>query len=170
MISGPVAGTVSTDGAIVFRSAVPDDAGALTELAMHSKVHWGYDARFMELCRAELTMTAARMAEEEIVVVGGAGRGLAGFASFSRDPDGTVEVMNCFVEPALIGTGIGRALMSELIARARAMGVAVMMVDSDPQAEGFYRRHGFRRVGVAPSGSIPGRSLPRLRLDLQEVA
>jgi ribosomal protein S18 acetylase RimI-like enzyme len=164
--SGPVAGTKSADGAIVIRSAVPDDADALSELAMRSKAHWGYDARFMELCRAELTMTAARMSEEEIVVAGGAERGLAGFASFMRGPDGTVEVMNCFVEPALIGTGIGHALMTELIARARTMGIAVMMVDSDPQAEGFYRRHGFRRVGEAPSGSIPGRSLPRLRLDL----
>jgi ribosomal protein S18 acetylase RimI-like enzyme len=166
MMSGPVAGTVSTDGGMVIRSAVPDDAGALTELAMRSKAHWGYDARFMELCRTELTMTAARMAEEEIVVAGGTDRALLGFASFVREPDGTVEVMNCFVEPALIGTGIGHALMTELIARARAMGIAVMMVDSDPQAEGFYWRHGFRRVGEAPSDSIPGRSLPRLRLDI----
>ena len=166
MTSGTVARPVSTDGAMVIRSAVPDDAGALTELAMRSKAHWGYDARFMELCRAELTMTAARMAEEEIVVAGRTDRELSGFTSFVREPDGTVEVMNCFVEPALIGTGIGHALMTELIARARAMGIAVMMVDSDPQAEGFYRRHGFRRVGEAPSGSIPGRSLPRLRLDL----
>jgi ribosomal protein S18 acetylase RimI-like enzyme len=161
-----ISGTVSVDGAIAIRSAVSDDAGALTELAMRSKAHWGYDARFMALCRTELTMTATRMAEEEIVVADGADGGLAGFASFVRKPDGTVEVMNCFVEPALIGTGIGHALMTELIARARAAGVAVAMVDSDPQAEGFYRRHGFRRVGEAPSGSIPGRVLPRLRLDL----
>ena len=166
MTSGPVADTISADGAIVIRSAVPDDADGLTELAMRSKAHWGYDARFMELCRAELTMSAARMAEEEIVVAGGADGGLAGFASFGRQPDGTAEVMNCFVEPALIGTGIGHALMTELIARAGAEGIAVMMVDSDPHAEGFYRRHGFRRVGEAPSGSIPGRVLPRLRLDM----
>jgi ribosomal protein S18 acetylase RimI-like enzyme len=166
MTTGTVAGTISANGAFAIRSAVPDDTGVLTELAMRSKAHWGYDARFMELCRAELTMTAARMAEEEIVVAGRTDRELLGFTSFVREPDGTVEVMNCFVEPALIGTGIGHALMTELVARARAMGIAVMMVDSDPQAEGFYRRQGFRRVGEAPSGSIPGRLLPRLRLDL----
>jgi hypothetical protein len=34
--------------------------------------------------------------------------------------------------------------------------------DSDRHAEGFYRAMGMRRIGEAPSGSIPGRMLPRL--------
>lgn len=92
---------------------------------------------------------------------------IAGFGSYGVEPDGSAEILNCFVEPARIGAGIGRAIMAELLDRARDAGIAVVMVDSDPQAEGFYRRAGFIRVGDAASGSIPGRRLPRLRHDLE---
>jgi len=36
------------------------------------------------------------------------------------------------------------------------------MLDADPDAEPFYLHHGARRIGEVPSGSIPGRMLPRL--------
>ena len=41
-----------------------------------------------------------------------------------------------------------------------------MTVQSDPHAEGFYRAMGMERVGEVPSGSIPGRVLPKLRITL----
>jgi hypothetical protein len=41
------------------------------------------------------------------------------------------------------------------------------MVDADPYAAAFYRRCGAIDVGLVPSGSIPGRFLPRLRFLLE---
>jgi hypothetical protein len=35
-------------------------------------------------------------------------------------------------------------------------------LDADPNAEPIYERFGSRRVGWSPSGSIPGRRLPRM--------
>jgi hypothetical protein len=39
-------------------------------------------------------------------------------------------------------------------------------IDADPATAPFSRRLGARDVGVAPSGSIAGRMLPRLVLDV----
>nr|WP_211354784.1 hypothetical protein [Stackebrandtia albiflava] len=38
--------------------------------------------------------------------------------------------------------------------------------DADPGAEPFYRRMGAVRIGEAPSGSVPGRVLPRMTVRL----
>ena len=40
-----------------FRRARPDEAPAITELAMRSKRHWGYDDAFMAALTPELTFT-----------------------------------------------------------------------------------------------------------------
>ena len=47
---------------IDLRRARPNEAAMLTDLSMRSN---GYDDAFMEACREELTVTAARMAEGE---------------------------------------------------------------------------------------------------------
>jgi hypothetical protein len=49
---------------------------------------------------------------------------------------------------------------------ARESGFRSLEVHSDPHAVEFYRRRGARLVGTIPSGSIPGRVLPLLRIDL----
>ena len=60
------------------------------------------------------------------------------------------------------GRGIGRALWVKLEARAAALGANRIGADSDPAAVPFYLRMGMEPAGEAPSGSIPGRRLPRL--------
>jgi len=46
---------------VTIRRARSDEAGVLTDLSMRAKRSNGYDEAFMEACRAELTVTAARM-------------------------------------------------------------------------------------------------------------
>jgi SAM-dependent methyltransferase len=41
-----------------------------------------------------------------------------------------------------------------------------LTIDADPHAEAFYVAMGAARVGESPSGSIPGRMLPRLELSV----
>lgn len=151
---------------ITLRAPRPDECAALTELCLISKAHWGYGAAFIEACRAELTLrpddlAAGRyqVAERDGVVVG--------VAALSADGDrGQVELM--FVAPEAMGEGIGRALMSWLIGEARAHRLAAIDIEADPGAVGFYEKMGARRVGEAPSGSIPGRMLPALVIDLDD--
>ena len=76
------------------------------------------------------------------------------------------EVEDFFVEPAFQGRGVGGALMGELLSAAKAAGAEVLEVDADPNAEAIYVKLGFKTFSRSPSGSIPGRWLPRMRVAL----
>ena len=146
------------------RAARPDEAAALTELALRAKASWGYDAAFMAACRAELTFTPEKMAAWDIWVAERDGR-LAGMVALHMDGD-RAELEDFFVEPELHGQGIGAALMQVFTDAARARGATVVGLDADPNAEAIYQRLGFATVGRSPSGSIPGRFLPRMEMRL----
>ena len=148
---------------IEVRPARADEAEALTELAMRAKASWGYDAAFMEACRAELTLTAEKMAGWQVWVAVADGQ-VAGMVSLTLGE--VAEVEDFFVEPAFQGRGVGGALMATLLEAARAAGASTLEVDADPNAEAIYTRLGFVTFGRSPSGSIPGRWLPRMRLAL----
>ncbi|MCB9761828.1 MAG: GNAT family N-acetyltransferase [Alphaproteobacteria bacterium] len=150
---------------LLLRDARPDEAPALSDLAMRAKAFWGYDDAFMEACRAELTLRPADI-DAKPVVVAEADGALLGFYALGRVDDATTELDDLFVEPGAIGQGVGRRLMAHAVEAARRAGYARLRIEADPFAEGFYQRMGARRVGEAPSQSIPGRMLPLLLLDL----
>jgi GNAT superfamily N-acetyltransferase len=145
---------------IRMRRARIDEAPALTDLAMRAKAHWGYDGAFMDACLDELTVQTDRIASGEIWVADRRGETVGLLEVIVEE--GVAEVYLCFVEPAEMGCGIGRLLWEKAEAIALKGGVSEMGVDSDPNAEGFYEAMGAVRIGEAPSGSIPGRMLPRL--------
>lgn len=145
---------------IHIRHATYAEADALTELAMRSKAYWGYDEVFMAQCREELTVKPEAIEAGQVWVAEDDGR-LLGVLELTRDDD-AVDVRLIFVEPGLVGSGVGRMLWDHAEAQARAIGVTTLTVDADPNALGFYQRMGARVVGRVPSGSIPGRSLPRM--------
>ena len=155
------------DEVITVRRALADEAGALTELAIRAKASWGYDDAFMAACREELTLTAEKMAAWQVWVAD-AGGGIAGMIALSLEHGAEVE--DFFVEPTFQGRGVGAALMAELMATARAAGLTVLEVDADPNAEAIYAKLGFETFSRSPSGSIPGRWLPRMRLTLASHA
>jgi len=154
-----------------LRDATADDLPALSALALRSKGHWGYDEAFLEACRAELTITSERLDAEEIVVAeplqadGRSGPQPVGFFALRVEPPGS-EVMDLFVDPPWIGRGVGTLLWSALVATAERCGARWIDVEADPHAVDWYAHRGARRTGWAPSGSIAGRRLPTLRLDL----
>lgn len=147
-----------------IRPAVASDLEFLTTLALRSKAHWGYDAAFLDACRDELTITRARLGEE-VIRVAEDGGGVLGFMSVRVGP-AEAELVDLFVEPAAIGTGVGRALWDEAVRIALAAGAARLLVEADPHAEGWYLRRGAERIGTVPSGSIAGRRLPLLGVSL----
>ena len=166
---GPDAADHARRGARAVRPATPADAGGLTGLAMRSKAHWGYADDFMDACREELTYDADYVAAHEVFVVA-SGERVVGFCSLERVDEDRIELGGLFVEPAFIGTGMGRALMDRALAAARDAGARVMVIHGDPHAAGFYAACGAVEVGRVPSASIPGRSLPLYEIDLDGTA
>ncbi|MGZ4688900.1 MAG: GNAT family N-acetyltransferase [Acidimicrobiia bacterium] len=149
---------------VTLRPARPDEAERLSELALRSKAHWGYDDAFLEACRAELTVhrdeiTAGRVVVAEVAET------VAGFSALVGTPP-VAEVDFLFVEPAYIGHGVGTALFAALCGQASEAGFIRLRIESDPNALGFYEHHGATRIGDTPSASIPGRMNPVLELDL----
>lgn len=152
---------------LTLRPAKATEASMLTELCLRSKAVWGYDAAFMAACRRELAVDAAEIAAGRVQVAVDGGR-IIGVAQVSLKGD-SAEVEKLFIEPDVLRSGAGCALFDWCVSTARASGAATLWIDSDPDAVGFYRRMGATEAGVAPSGSIPGRVIPRLKVDLASV-
>ncbi|MFE4449715.1 GNAT family N-acetyltransferase [Streptomyces sp. NPDC056796] len=147
------------------REGRPEEAEALTGLALRSKAHWGYDEAFLAACRDELTVTPGDTAGGRTAVAEEDGRVLGFTALSGEPPEGALGMM--FVEPEAIGRGVGRLLFSHTVAQARRLGFESLTIDADPHAEPFYLAMGAVRTGTTPSGSIPGRELPLLALPLR---
>jgi len=79
------------------------------------------------------------------------------------------DLETLFVEPARIGTGVGRALIEHVKSEALARGAQVLLIQGDPHAAQFYRGAGAEHVGARPSESVPGRSLPLFAIELSEA-
>ncbi len=148
-----------------IRPAKLSEADLLTELALRSKGHWGYDSQFIEDCRIDLTITREYVASRPVFVIEEQGR-VVGFYSLERQANNDVELMHLFVEPAAIGGGYGKRLWRHAVETARQLGFQEMVIGSDPSAEAFYKAMGARRVGEVASIVRSGRMLPLLRFTL----
>jgi GNAT superfamily N-acetyltransferase len=146
---------------VTVRAARAGEAEALTALCMRSKAHWGYDAEFMRLSQASLTVSDADIASRRVLV---AERQSLVFGVARVEPDGELGLM--FVDPLVLNRGVGRVLFEAAVALARRLGAQRMAILAEPNAAPFYERMGARFVTNAPSDAIPGRTLPLYEYDL----
>src|SRR5712671_8165847 len=94
---------------IQLRDALLTELSSVSELCLRSKAVWGYDDAFMAACRGELTLdpdelqtTNLQVAERDAAVVG----------VVQVKVDGAnAELLKLFVEPTLLGAGIGGLLL-----------------------------------------------------------
>ena len=102
---------------------------------------------------AELLSTGrVRVAEDDGVPIG--------FSALFRPSRGRMELDGLFVEPARWRRGIGRALVLDLIARARSEGADAIEVTANPDAVAFYTALGFVHTGETQTRFGPA---PRMR-------
>lgn len=157
-------------------------ASLLTDLCRRSKAHWGYDPDLLDRWAGDLAITAADIDRDALLVAelgdpdGGAPPRLAGFARLARGAGTHLEhpaparLADLWVEPADIGTGVGRALFEAACEVARTLPADQLLIVADPNAEGFYLRMGARRIGEEASEVVDGRRLPILLVDLHRPA
>lgn len=149
---------------IRLRDARQDELESLSELCLRSKAVWGYDDAFMAACRAELTLQPNELQSTHLQVAA-VETVLAGLVQI-KVTDEDADLLKLFVEPNRLKSGIGRLLLDWATARAKSLRALRLIIEADPDAVPFYQRMGAHLAGSAPSGSIPGRRLPRLILDL----
>jgi len=156
----------------LLRRATTNDTAAITALALRAKQSNGYDDVFMAACVDELTVYADDVEKGEFWLAESTDTDdtiLCGSASLIVSPDIHArkgEISGFYIAPEWQRQGVGRLLWQKLRQRAMALGLSQIELDSDPNATEFYTRLGFSITGERPSGSIPGRVLPHMTLQL----
>jgi GNAT superfamily N-acetyltransferase len=148
----------------VLRPPTVEELPTLSALCLRSKAVWGYGNDFMEACRSELTIEACELQSSSIAVAEENGK-IVGVAQV-RVTGSWADLLKLFVEPTMLRGGLGMKLFHWAASEATAMGAHRMAIEADPDAAPFYRRMGAKDSGFAPSGSIPGRMLPKLIKEL----
>jgi GNAT superfamily N-acetyltransferase len=149
-----------------IRRATPDDRDALAAVARASKAHWGYDEAFMRRVDSALVPDVTYLTECPVYLVERE-EAVLGFYGF-QPRDGVMFLEDMWVTPAEIGSGVGRMLWSHAVETARANGYTAFSIESDPNAEGFYRRNGATRTGEIISAAT-GRALPLMNYEIPDA-
>jgi GNAT superfamily N-acetyltransferase len=147
-----------------IRRARPDEAAALRDLAHRSKAYWPYSAEFLAAVEPLLQLDASDVATQEVWVLELHGV-VVGWHRVTLH-DERAELEDLWLEPALIGTGLGRLLFDHAVTVAVQHAARRLEWDAEPYAEGFYRAMGGEEIGRSPSAARAGRTLPRMRLAL----
>lgn len=150
------------------------DCKELTAIAMKSKAHWGYDENFMHAAREELAVTVSKVNSDEMFyrcakdqnnnIVGFFCVNLVTDSEFNSD----FELDALFTHPNWIGKGVGRQLFVDACNLCVNKHAKALIIQSDPNAVGFYHQMGCEIIGERASGSIVGRTLPVMRKILTE--
>lgn len=151
----------------VLRTPAIEELPALSALCFRSKAVWGYDSNFMQACRNELSIESCDLRSTSIAIAEENGKivGVAQIKVIGNEAD----LLKLFVEPKALRGGIGRALSVWATDTATSMGADNLLIEADPDAAPFYRRMGAQDFGLAPSGSIPRRMLPKLLKKLRST-
>lgn len=143
-----------------IRRPDPSEAAELTAVAFAAKRYWSYPEEWIELWADELEVSAAYITSHEVFAAYISGH-LVGWYALDRSESGW-SLDYCWVRPEMIGRGIGRRLLAHAKEEMKQAGIGKLTVVTDPNAEGFYKKMGFERVGEYPSRP-EGRMLPLMQ-------
>jgi GNAT superfamily N-acetyltransferase len=159
----PVVATRLMTVAIIRRSS-PEEASALTQIALSAKQYWGYPEHWIKHWEQDLTISEDFIRNNQVYVAEDNGE-ICGFYALSVDGS-KAELEHMWVAPAYIGTGVGKELFLDAMNRSTALNVKQISITSDPNAVGFYARMGATQVGELDSevDGIP-RKLPLMSIE-----
>ena len=130
---------------ILITRAKPDQAAALSQIALAAKGHWGYPERWMEIWKPQLTFSPEYVEENESWVAE-VDNVPVGFYTL-LDKDGNAWIDNLWVSPEFIGKGVGKTLFRHALEASRQRGYKRLQLEADPNATRFYEKMGMRKIG-----------------------
>ena len=147
-----------------IEKAQTEDSAILTDITHKGKAFWGYSPEQLERWKNELTITPEYIEKHETFKLS-VDKDIIGYYSFWQLDHETIKLDDIFLLPEHIGKGYGTVLMLDCIDRSKLLNAKRIILDSDPNAEGFYKRSGFETYNRLVS-SIKGRLLPQMELCL----
>lgn len=168
LVSASVGQRAAPESRVQLRPATEADAALLTQVAHDAKRFWGYPAHLIDLWRNQLTIEPGYIAAHTVYVAQLADRPV-GFYAVTADAL-RVTLEHLWVLPGFMHKGIGRTLVCHALDQAQSLGAKAVEVESDPNAEEFFRRMGARCVGqVTYEQDGEPRTLPLLLFNLEEL-
>ncbi|MBI5942108.1 MAG: GNAT family N-acetyltransferase [Caulobacterales bacterium] len=147
---------------MTVRRAIPADTPALRAMMAGSNGYERAEARAMIVAFAGGWSVPDDGHEVWVAEDDGA---VAGF--YALIPHGADQELDLFFTANdSQGTGLGRRLLEHMAARARALGATRVVISSNPEAAGFYRRMGAVDIGVSPPGDGISWERPKFELYL----
>jgi GNAT superfamily N-acetyltransferase len=123
----------------LIRAAAPEDTAALRDLFRRSSLSNEGDRAALLAHPEALELSGAEAGRTRVAVVDGR---IVGFATLVAG-----ELEDLFVDPGWMRRGVGRALVADAAAVARAQGLERIEVTANDHALGFYESVGFVAEG-----------------------
>ena len=149
---------------VVWEEVKEKDLALVASIALASKSHWDYSEDFLGKCKTlfEKEFSPSYLEKAKLFLVYKTGEPVAVVGLLL---EGEPHIDHFWILPKWIGKGFGKLLFSNIVAIAKEHGLSYLMVVSDLNAESFYQKMGFVRVGYE-SSPIQGKKLPVLKYDL----
>ncbi|MEO6176704.1 MAG: GNAT family N-acetyltransferase [Flavobacterium circumlabens] len=147
-----------------IEKAIPEDNIRLTEITKKSKAYWGYSDEQILSWSNNLTVTMLYIENNPVFKLIDKDE-IVGYYSYIRQENQQVKLDNLFILPEYIGKGFGTYLMNDFLERMRIEKYQKIILDSEPNAEKFYGKIGFKKIGEFET-SIKNRFMPIMELNL----
>ncbi|WDF64459.1 GNAT family N-acetyltransferase [Flavobacterium sp. KACC 22763] len=144
--------------------ATTEDHILLTEITKRSKAYWGYSEEQIEKWSNNLTVTADYIEKNNVCNLVIENK-IIGYYSYLKLEENQVKLDNLFILPEYIGKGFGSYLMNDFLERMRNEKCQKIILDSEPNAEQFYQKIGFIKIGEFET-SIKNRFMPIMEMKL----
>ncbi|WP_264552019.1 GNAT family N-acetyltransferase [Flavobacterium sp. N2038] len=147
-----------------LQKATAEDHILLTEITKKSKAYWGYSEEQITEWSNNLTVTEDYIEKNNVFNLVEETK-IIGYYSYIIQDNNQVELDNLFILPEYIGRGLGSYLMNDFLERMRNEKIKKIILDSEPNAEQFYQKIGFRKIGEFET-SIKNRFMPIMEMNL----
>lgn len=148
-----------------IEKAIPTDHEILTEITKKSKAFWGYSEELLLKWSDNLTVTSTYIESNNVFKLIDNNL-IMGYYSYLIEDEKTAYLDNMFIAPEKIGKGFGKFLINDFLHRMKAENFEKITLHSEPNAEIFYQKMGFIKVGEFET-SIKNRFMPIMEMKLQ---
>ena len=141
-----------------------NDNEVLTDITKKSKAYWGYSEEQILKWNDNLTISKDYI-ETNFVFNLVNDSEIIGYYSYVIKEEKNVLLDNLFILPEYIGKGFGKYLMNDFLNRMKEEKFNKITLDSEPNAESFYLKFGFKKIGEFET-SIKNRFMPIMEINL----
>ncbi|WP_298393304.1 GNAT family N-acetyltransferase [Flavobacterium sp.] len=147
---------------MTIQKANSSDHEILTQITKKSKAFWGYSEDLLLVWNDALTITQEYINTHQVFSFKVDDK-IVGYYSYILEAEDNIKLDNLFLLPQFIGKGFGSLLLADFLKRIQNQNHKRIYLESEPYAEGFYKKHGFQTIGKLET-AIQGRFMPVMEI------